>query len=247
MLYAVKEHKPGVLLIGGYGTGKTFLSRALRERCPDDKFKFVNISNPRLNPNELLEEINFQLQAATPLSKPFSKNELLRIFSHVLEENFSRGLYSVVIVDEIQSVEDNGILEELRLLLNIQKDNAILFTLILLGQPAFFETIDKIPQFKQRLPVRYCLNPLSEDETARYIRYRLEIAGQSREIFTKESYRAIYGLSGGVPRIVNNICDLALLTGFINNMDVIDEPIITQVTKDMEKDFAHKPDAEKIQ
>ena len=106
------------------------------------------------------------------------------------------------------------------------------------------ETIDQMPQFKQRLSVRYCLNPLNEDETLRYIRHRLEVAGQSREIFTEASSRAIYTVSGGVPRLINNICDLALLTGFINGSTMIDESIVTQVERDLEENFQIKANKE---
>ena len=184
----MKEHKPGVLLIGGYGTGKTYLSRALRERCPQDKFKFATIANPRLTSLELLGELNSQLGGVSPLEKSSNKPDMLRALTHAFEDSYSRGVYSVIIVDEVQSIHEQGLLEELRVLLNIQRDTAILFTVLLLGQPAFMETIDQMPQFKQRLSVRYCLNPLNQDETMRYIRHRLEVAGHGQVKISGEEF-----------------------------------------------------------
>jgi len=234
MMYAVREHKTGFFLTGDYGTGKTFLSRALIKEYAGDKFKFVTITNPRLTSADFIKEINYQLDQNLESSQPLTKVDLLRSVSSALEKNHSNGLHSVIVVDEAQSVEQDSLLEEIRLLLNMQGVDYLLFTLILLGQDILAEKIENMPQLKQRLSIRYHLSPLDKEAAKEYIKYRLKVAGSNKEIFAESGYGEIYNLSGGVPREINNICDLALLTGFIQRKDLIDEDIIIQVGKDLE-------------
>lgn len=237
MLYAVKEHKPGVLLVGSYGTGKTLLSRSLAKECSSDKYKVVSITNPRLSPLELLAEINYQLGAPFDPSRSLVKIDLLHSLSKLLEDNYIKGIFTVIIVDEAQSIENNGLMEELRLLLNIQHDDAVLFTLCILGQPTILEVIEAIPQFKQRLLVRFRLKALDLEQTKKYIQHRIEIAGLRRDIFTDSAYEQIFDLSEGIPRSINNICDIALLSGYIKNIDSIDKEIVIDVFEDLEHDY----------
>jgi general secretion pathway protein A len=142
-----------------------------------------------------------------------------------------------MIVDEAQAIDDFSILEELRLLLNIQRDDAVLFTLLLLGQVSLVEYIEKNPQLKQRLSLRYYIHPLKKQDTQGYIQHRLNVAGLDRKIFDDSAYDEIFSLSGGVPRVINNICDLALLTGFITEKSIIDRDIVTQAGKDLDDCF----------
>ncbi|UCC96192.1 MAG: AAA family ATPase [Candidatus Omnitrophota bacterium] len=234
MVYSVWEHKAGFFLMGPYGTGKTLLSRCLMKECPDDQFRFAMLTNPRLDPLELIQEIYYQLGGNVDSSQSFSKTELIRSITQKFEDNYKEGFHSVVIVDEAQSIENESLLEELRLLLNIQREDSILFTLLLLGQPDLLDKIDRIPQLKQRIAITYYIKPLTKPETKRYIQYRLHTAGSERDVFTEASYDEIYSLSEGVPRAINNICDLALLTGFIKRADTIDEDVIVHVGRDLE-------------
>ncbi len=100
MIYATEERKPGLLLVGDYGTGKTFLSRSLMKECLPDKFRFVSITNPRLSPLELLTEINYQLGGSLDFSQPLMKIQLLHSISHLLEVSYDKGIYTVIIIDE---------------------------------------------------------------------------------------------------------------------------------------------------
>ena len=234
MVYSVKEHKAGFLLIGDYGTGKTLLSTALKKECSEGKFKFVIISNPRVEPLEFIKEINYQLDGTLGPSGPPTKLDYLRSIFIALDKNYNDGFYPVIIIDETQSIEREDLLEEIRLLLNIQREDGILFTLVLLGQPAFQDKLDKIPQLKQRLSIRYHISPLDRENTRNYIKHRLNVSGLNKDIFSESGYEEIYSLSGGVPRAINNICDLALLTGFIQHKNLIDKDIIIQVGKDLE-------------
>ena len=233
MIYAVREHKPGFFLTGDYGTGKTLLSRALMKECPGDKFKFVIISNPRLTALDLIKEINHQLKGSARSSHEVSKADLLRSISDILEDNYNKGFYSVIIIDEAHSIEEDSILEEIRLLLNFQRDESILFTLLLLGQPPLLNRIERTPPLRQRLAIRYRLFPLNRHDTEEYVQHRLNVAGSNKKIFVDSSYDEIYAFSKGVPRVINNVCDLALLTGFIKKLNTVNADIILQVKSDL--------------
>ena len=234
MSYAVKEHKTGFFLTGEYGTGKTLLSKALIRECSDDKFKFVIISNPRVEPLEFIKEINYQLNGSGNPSQVLSKPDYLRCISEALNKNYKDGLYTVIIIDEAQSIEHDSLLEEIRLLLNNQRDDSVLFTLLLLGELSFEDKLDKKLGLKQRFSIRYSLSPLDKEDTMKYIRHRLSVSGLNKDIFTDSGYDEIYNLSRGVPRVINNIADLALLTGFIQHKDMVDRDILAQVGKDLQ-------------
>lgn len=232
MVYVVKEHKSGFFLVGDYGTGKTFLSRALTQELSQSEFKFALVTNPRLSISELIEEIIYQLSGSSP-EKEISKLVLIHTFSQVVEENYQKGLYSVVVIDEAQTIEEDNLLEELRLLLNFQGEDTNLFSLLLLGQTSFLEKIDKFSSLKQRLSIRYHLHPLDRENTKNYIEHRLKVAGLEKKVFTDSAYEEIYAFSKGIPRQINNICDLALLSGFIKRIQIIDKDVILQVEKDL--------------
>lgn len=233
MTYAVQQRKLGVLLIGEYGTGKTFLSQVLKKMLPEDKFIFVFITNPRLNPVELTREIDTQLKRSSVLSTLSTKGEFLRSIEDHLSDYKTKGVHPVMIIDEAQSIESYDLLEEIRLLLNIQAEDAPLFTLILLGQPQLEEKIEKLPQLKQRLSIMYKLTPLNKEETREYVEFRMKVAGATRQVFTDSACMEIYALSKGRPRAINNICDLALLNGFIKKTGIIDIEMVSQVGGDL--------------
>ena len=129
--------------------------------------------------------------------------------------------------------KDVSLLEEIRLLMNIQGDDNSLFTLVLLGQPHMQDKIERIPQLKQRLSIRYKLSPLTEEETELYIDHRLSVAGATRRIFSGSACREIYAISKGMPREINNICDLALLAGYVEGAQAVDKDIVQRVREDL--------------
>lgn len=232
MNYAVRQKKLGVLLTGEYGTGKTFLSRVLKKVFSEDKYIFVFVTNPRLNPLEFIKEVHYQLGAKLNITSP-EKMDFLRSIQEVLEDYARKGMYAVVVVDEAQSIQRDDLLEEIRLLLNVQSEDSVLFTLVLLGQPQLEEKVERIPQLRQRLSIRYKLSSLDKEETREYIDYRLKVAGSSRSIFTNSAYDEIFSLSKGMPRAINNVCDLALLSGFIKKKEMVDKDIVDHVGEDL--------------
>jgi len=247
LLYIVREHKGAALLTGEYGSGKTLLSRVLwQELQQEHLYQPVFILNPRLSGLELIQEIVHQLNGTEPLP---NKIELFHSLHKILYSNHSAGKHSVIMVDEAQAIQDNDIFEELRLLLNFQLDNAFLLTIILLGQPELSPVVANLPQLSQRMAVRYHLRALNEQETREYIEHRLEVAQAKKSIFDEEAYREIYFYSTGLPRRINNICDLALLVGFGNGLKTIDRKTIINISEDLESssgnDFLKPPHSDK--
>ncbi len=231
LTYVISENKAGALLAGDYGTGKTTIANELMlEIRESEDYQSIYISNPLLDPGELLQEIAYQLGLK---EKEHSRLEL----RHFIEENFRRVMFenrhTVVIVDEAHLLSRNDVLEELRLLMNLQFKNRFLATLILMGQLEMRDIINTVPQFKQRFAIFYVLKHLDREETAKYIRHRLRIAGTEREIFAPEANTMIYQASRGMPRQINNICDMSFLVGFIKRADRIDENIVRDVIKDL--------------
>jgi len=232
MLYAIRERKGAAILTGEYGSGKTVLSRAFLKELSDERYQTVLIFNPRIPPREFLQEIVYQL-GGDDSSK--SKTKLLRTLNEMLYNNRSENKDTIIAVDEAQTIGSEEIFEELRLLLNFQLDDMFLLTIILIGQPELKEKVDRIPQLRQRLAVRYHLVALDEGETREYIIHRLGVAGSSKGIFGEETHRLIYEASEGIPRRINNICDMCLLVGFGMRADAIDEGIVRDVIGDLEE------------
>jgi general secretion pathway protein A len=150
----------------------------------------------------------------------------------MLYANLNRGRDTVVVIDEAQSIEHLDTFEELRMLLNYQQNDRFLLTLILIGQSELRKRLKELPQLKQRLVIDYHLNPLDEQDTQSYLQHRLSIAGAERPIFDAGAKRLIYRYSGGVPRVINGICDMALLEGFVQQKDKVDEMIIKKIVKE---------------
>lgn len=232
LLYAVREHKGAALLSGEYGSGKTLLSRVLwHELQQEQMYQSAFILNPRLSGLELLQEI-FRQFGGTDM--PANKIDLFHALHNIFYSNFKASKHNVVVVDEAQAISSSDIFEELRLLLNFQLDNAFLLTIILMGQPELRPKIANLPQFAQRMSIRYHLNALNEAETKEYIEHRLQVAGATRQIFNTEACEGVYFFSAGVPRRINNICDLALLIGYGQGDSIIDKNIIIKVSDDLE-------------
>lgn len=230
--YAISEEKGAAVLSGVFGCGKTVVARAVLEALSRGKYETAFVINPQLSHVELLREILYGLGLRDNL--PVQKSDILHSLNDILHNNMDNGKQTVVIIDEAHLIEDKLIFEELRLLLNFQYKNRFLLTLILLGQPELKEKINNIKQLQQRIAIKYYLSALSEPETGEYINYRMKVAGGKREIFGKDSCKIIYKQSGGIPRRINQICDMALLAGFGGQKKAIDEEIIMDAVKDLE-------------
>ena len=231
LVYVIRENKSGALLAGDYGTGKTTIANELLvEIKKSEDYQSIFIKNPILTSKELLQEIAYQMKVKG------STSTRLKV-RHAIEENLKEvtdgGRHTVIIVDEAHLVSRNDVLEELRLLMNLQRRNKFLATIIMMGQLELKDLINAVPQFKQRFAMFYVLKHLNKEETRGYIPHRLKIAGVQRPVFNDIACDMIYEASGGRPRQINNICDMSLLVGFMKESDEVNEGIIRDVVKDL--------------
>jgi general secretion pathway protein A len=224
-LDGLTNNKGCVLLTGDYGCGKTALVRKIIEALDPGTYEVALINYPIFSSNDVLREVLFQFGIEV---KTAAKLELFDRFSTFGYENLQNGKQNVLVIDEAQLIEDAEIFEQLRLLVNVQIQDKSLISIVLVGQPELRERATANPQFHQRIGIRYHMERLPEDEVVAYIRYRLEVAGATREFFTPESYAAIVQASQGVPRRINNICNLCLLDGWSSATPIIDESMVAK-------------------
>jgi len=233
MLYVVKEGKGAGLLTGVYGCGKTLLARALMKELSDSIYKVAIISNPRLDDVEMLRMISYSLGASNP---PTRKADVLITLGDILKNNISDGKKTVILIDEAHAIEDKSIFEELRLLLNFQEETRFLLSLLIFGQPELKEKVESNKQLNQRIAMRFFLEPLSQEEVAKYIEHRLKIAGAPTDnsIFTDDAIALIAERSGGIPRRINLLCDSALLVAYGKGIKTIDTDIIVETVHSLQ-------------
>ena len=231
MTYAVEERKGAAMLTGEYGCGKTVISRLLFDVLPKSKYEIGLVTNPLLSHKDLLQEICIQLGIKDPAGLP--KPQMLAALNERFYDNINNNRDTVIMIDEAQAIDDLRTFEELRLLLNFQLNERFLITLILIGQPELREKINELEQFKQRLAIKYHLNPLNKEDTEKYIEHRLEIAGAEKEIFSDEAINLIWEYSEGIPRVINTVCDMCLLTGFIKRQDEVNGEVAKKAIFDL--------------
>src|SRR3990172_6042964 len=226
LVYAVKHRKGAAMLTGEYGCGNTTLARAVLQCLEPQRYEVGLLVNPRWNATDFLRELLYQMGVDTPET---SKFELIHMLNDLFYKNFRAGRDNVVVVDEAQLIEDDAILEELRLLLNFQLDERFLVTLLLIGAPELRDKIRRMPHLDQRITIQYHLNRLDYEHTANYIAHRVRTAGQPRRLFTDEAVKLIFALTRGIPREINNLCDLALFVGYSKQLPEIEGKVIRQV------------------
>ncbi len=231
LIYVIRQNKAGALLAGDYGTGKTTIAHELlMEIEQSDRYCSVYISNPLLSPEELIQEIAYQLGIT---QEGASRLQLKRMIEERLHQVAEENNHTIIIVDEAHLITNKEVLEELRLMMNLQVRNRFLATIIMMGQLELRDIINAMPQFKQRFAIFYVLRNLDEDETLKYVQHRLGVAGAKYTIFDDEANSLIFRSSSGRPRQINNICDMALLVGYMKKLDVINGQVIREVVKDL--------------
>jgi general secretion pathway protein A len=240
LLYGLGEGGGFVQLTGEVGTGKTTICRTLLRQLPDHVDAAL-IFNPQLTVPELLESICSELHIDLPAEHGSIKALIDRLYSHLLDAN-ARRRRTVLIIDEAQKLSEE-VLEQVRLLTNLETDDAKLLQVFLIGQPELRSTLERkdLRQLRQRVTSRYHLEALDLDETRQFIRHRLSVAGCDREIFTKRAARRVYQLTGGIPRRINILCDRALLGAYTANADRVNGGIVTRAGKEIEGKKGNAP------
>ncbi|HOW36393.1 MAG TPA: AAA family ATPase [Candidatus Omnitrophota bacterium] len=227
MIYAIEQRKGFVVITGEIGSGKTTVCRTLLNRL-DQKTHTALITNTNINNKDLLLMIMDELGINYTMT---TKAKLLNQLNEYLIEQLRHDCNVVLIIDEAQNLKPS-VLEEVRLLSNLETETEKLIQIILLGQPELKKKLglDRLEQFRQRIAVYYHLDALNPRETNEYVTHRLRMASNSdRKYFTDGALELVYKFSQGIPRLVNQICDSALLTGYTQDVGVIDDKILYEV------------------
>jgi len=242
--YGIKERIGFILLTGEIGSGKTTIIRNLIKNL-NGSVRLSRVNNTKVSSEQLLSMINedFGLDVEGK-----SKSKLLSELNEFLIEEYSNKHQPVLLIDEAQNLSPE-LLEEIRLLSNLETDRAKLLQIILVGQPELKKTLftPELMQLRQRININYHISPLSIDETAQYIKHRLSLAGNPNVIdFSGDILQEIYQFSRGIPRLINILCDFSLLTAFTDGVEKVSPPIINEVINDLKaRDFWNGSD-EKI-
>lgn len=232
LVYGVTESGGFIQLTGEVGTGKTTLVRTLLGQIPAE-VDIALILNPQLTAIEFLTAICEELSIALPEDKGSTKALVDALNLHLLDAH-ARGRRTILLIDEAQNLAED-VLEQLRLLTNLETAKQKLLQIILIAQPELREKLSQnnMRQLAQRVTGRYHLEPLSRDEADKYIHHRLRVAGALTEIFDARARREVYRLSGGVPRVMNVICDRALLGAYSRESRTVNKRLVRRAASEV--------------
>ncbi len=230
--YAIDTKKGLAVVIGDIGTGKTTLARRLLEELDEDMYEaaLLVVIHSSVSSEWLLRKLAIQL-GVTDVKE--DKVDLLgQIYRRLFEIN-DHGKTAVILIDEMQMLRSREIMEEFRGLLNMELPDGKMVNFIFIGLPGLESVLSLDEPLKQRVAVKLKLKAFSEENTRDYINHRLSVAGCSRAIFTDGAVSSLYQHSNGIPRLINTICDNALLDGYLFKAETIDESIIKAVAIDL--------------
>jgi len=234
LLYGIDTHAGFIELTGEVGTGKTTVLRSLLSQLDNDTYRTALIFNPSLSAIELLQNINHEYGLPCEEQK---NSPLLHSLNHFLLQQNAEGRTIVLVIDEAQNL-DSQVLEQIRLISNLETEKDKLIQIVLVGQPELREKLKKseLRQLSQRITVRYHLCPLDFSDTVEYIEHRLEVAaGQSLEIFSPGALKQVFRFSGGLPRLINVVCDRALLIAYTKGSREVSARMVSAAIADVKK------------
>jgi len=228
--YGVLNNQGFLLLTGDVGTGKTTMINTLVKSL-DPETLFVNVADPRLDKLDFFKLVAHSFGLETQLRTKF---DFLIVFKDFLYKAYDEKKKVLLILDEAQKLSLDS-LEEIRLLSNIERPDTKLVNIFFVGQNEFNDTLLRpaCRALRQRITLVHNIEPLNEEETAEYVKYRLRVAGAQREIFTDKALRKIHKFSRGYPRLINILCDLALVSGYSDSLQTIGPMVIEECSKDL--------------
>jgi general secretion pathway protein A len=235
LFYGITNHAGFIELTGEVGTGKTTVIRTVLNQLDNDYYRVALIVNPCLSSLELMRNINREYGIP---GEGLSASELLRELDRFLLTENAAGRTVVLVIDEAQNLEPQ-VLEQIRLISNLETETEKLIQIVLAGQPELGALLERreLRQLSQRIPVRYHLRPMEFSEIRSYIELRLEIAGgRSNAPFTASAIKRISRFSGGVPRLINVICDRSLLVAFANGSREISESTVAEAARELKRE-----------
>jgi general secretion pathway protein A len=240
LIYGIKEKKGFVLITGGIGTGKTTICRTLLNSL-DNSVETALIFNTAISDLDLLETVISEYGISVD-GQPKSKKVYIDALNNFLLQNFAAGKNAVLIIDEAQNLS-HGLMEQIRMLSNLETESEKLIQIILIGQPELNSTLllPVLRQLNERIVVRYDLQPLSPRDVQNYIDYRLRVAGGPGLVsFTSGAFGLIYSATEGIPRRINALCDRSLLIGYTLGVFKINRKIVKLAVQDIGAGYFQK-------
>ncbi|MGA2562465.1 MAG: AAA family ATPase [Steroidobacteraceae bacterium] len=233
LVYGINEAGGFIQLTGEVGTGKTTTIRSLLARAPKNA-EIALILNPRLSAIEFLHALCEELGLAADDSTDGQTKSLVDLLNRYLLNAHARDRRVVLIVDEAQNLAPD-VLEQVRLLTNLETETHKLLQIILIGQPELRKLLarEDLRQIAQRITARYHLEALSREETCAYVRHRLRVAGATADIFTRAALRAVHRASGGIPRLINVLCDRSLLGAYTQDLHQVPASLVRRAAAEV--------------
>jgi general secretion pathway protein A len=232
LLFGIRERKGFVQLTGEVGAGKTTLSRALLEQLGEN-YSTAVILNPALDADLLIKAVAMEFGLDV---QGMDRLEMIATINDFLLRQMGEGRETVLIIDDAQALT-NELLDQIRLLSNLETDDRKLLQIVLMGQPELRDRLNHqaLRQLRQRITVRYHLKPLTRTELAQYVQHRLQVSGaQGVPQFTRPALWRIHRYSQGIPRLINAVCDKALLAGYVEQRDRITYRMVSRAIRELE-------------
>lgn len=231
--YAIEHRLGAALLTGGVGYGKSFLTHTLAAGLSQAHHPVISLVFPQLSPPELLGWLAVEMGVSQEIVAEGRLDQTLRHLEIQLRELTKQGQSPTILIDEAHTIESQAVLQTFQLLLNYQQQPEIDFTILFVGDRPLLNQIGRWAALDERIPIRAVLQPLTQQETAAYVKHRVSVAGREEPIFSEDALQALFQLSGGVPRRINRVCDLALLVGYADQLPLLTAQEIEAVGEEL--------------
>ncbi|GAB6166413.1 ExeA family protein [Thermostilla marina] len=231
--YAVESRHGAALLTGAGGTGKTLIADLIRSNLREPAVPVLHVGFPQLPAEELLAYLAIELGAISEDEAGARPAKVVHRIQEFLQENAKEGRHAVLVLDEAHLIDDLRAWDTLRLLLNFHADGKPPLTLLIVGQPALLPFFERHPHWEQLFGVKCLLRPLQPAETREYVVHRLKAAGCPQIPFDDDALETVYSLTHGVPRVINRLCDLALLIGYAEQKTSLTASLVRAVHEEL--------------